>query len=273
MKCRFAFLALVLAFTPSLRADDKPKPSTEKPKTPTEQYKALLAEQQKAQEEFEKAYREAKTDDERNKAFREKYPQGEKYAGRMLKIAEGDPKDTAALDALVWIMQNAGYGAEANKAIDLLLKDHIDNPKIDSVCGNLAYSDSASAEKFLRTAMEKSPHRSVQGQAAYALGRFLQRRSQRHRGLGFNPFAKQADPKTAAAEAEKLFEQVAEKYGDLPHYRGSLAKAAQGDLFEIRNLVIGKVAPDIEGEDIDGKTFKLSDYRGKVVVIDFWGHW
>jgi cytochrome oxidase Cu insertion factor (SCO1/SenC/PrrC family) len=36
---------------------------------------------------------------------------------------------------------------------------------------------------------------------------------------------------------------------------------------------IGKVAPDIEGVDVDGKKFKLSDYRGKVVVLDFWGDW
>jgi hypothetical protein len=36
---------------------------------------------------------------------------------------------------------------------------------------------------------------------------------------------------------------------------------------------IGNLAPEIEGEDIDGQRFKLSDYRGKVVVLDFWGHW
>ena len=34
-----------------------------------------------------------------------------------------------------------------------------------------------------------------------------------------------------------------------------------------------QVAPDIEGEDMEGKKFKLSDYRGKVVMLDFWGHW
>ena len=39
------------------------------------------------------------------------------------------------------------------------------------------------------------------------------------------------------------------------------------------DLAIGKVAPDIEGDDLDGKKFKLSDYRGKVVVLDFWGNW
>ena len=35
----------------------------------------------------------------------------------------------------------------------------------------------------------------------------------------------------------------------------------------------GKPAPEIRGEDIDGKFFKLSEYRGKVVLLDFWGNW
>ncbi len=36
---------------------------------------------------------------------------------------------------------------------------------------------------------------------------------------------------------------------------------------------VGQPAPEIEAEDIDGQKFKLSDYRGKVVVLDFWGNW
>lgn len=36
---------------------------------------------------------------------------------------------------------------------------------------------------------------------------------------------------------------------------------------------VGQTAPEIAGEDVDGKEFKLSDYRGKVVVLDFWGFW
>ena len=36
---------------------------------------------------------------------------------------------------------------------------------------------------------------------------------------------------------------------------------------------VGQLAPDIAGEDIDGVAFKLSDYRGKVVMLDFWGLW
>lgn len=41
----------------------------------------------------------------------------------------------------------------------------------------------------------------------------------------------------------------------------------------MQNLRIGKAAADIEGEDVEGVKFKLSDYRGKVVLLDFWGHW
>lgn len=36
---------------------------------------------------------------------------------------------------------------------------------------------------------------------------------------------------------------------------------------------INQPAPDIVGEDVDGKEFRLSDYRGKVVMVDFWGDW
>jgi hypothetical protein len=36
---------------------------------------------------------------------------------------------------------------------------------------------------------------------------------------------------------------------------------------------VGQPAPEIAAEDVDGVQFKLSDYRGKVVMLDFWGNW
>lgn len=36
---------------------------------------------------------------------------------------------------------------------------------------------------------------------------------------------------------------------------------------------VGTVAPETSGVDVNGQRFKLSDYRGKVVVVDFWGDW
>ena len=36
---------------------------------------------------------------------------------------------------------------------------------------------------------------------------------------------------------------------------------------------IGDIAPPIVGTDVNGVRFRLSDYRGKVVLLDFWGDW
>src|SRR5262249_30214830 len=38
-------------------------------------------------------------------------------------------------------------------------------------------------------------------------------------------------------------------------------------------VAVGQPAPEITGEDIDGIPMKLSDFRGKVVMLDFWGNW
>ena len=35
----------------------------------------------------------------------------------------------------------------------------------------------------------------------------------------------------------------------------------------------GDSLPEISGRDFDGQPFKLSDYRGKVIMVDFWGDW
>ena len=31
--------------------------------------------------------------------------------------------------------------------------------------------------------------------------------------------------------------------------------------------------PEIAGLDTNGRPMRLSEYRGAVVVLDFWGHW
>ena len=53
----------------------------------------------------------------------------------------------------------------------------------------------------------------------------------------------------------------------------SRSAVAQAKKHSPADLAIGKLAPEISGVDVDGRKFKLSDYRGKVVVLDFWGDW
>jgi hypothetical protein len=38
-------------------------------------------------------------------------------------------------------------------------------------------------------------------------------------------------------------------------------------------LAVGTKAPEIQGQDVAGIPFKLSDYRGQIVILDFWGQW
>lgn len=122
---------------------------------------------------------------------------------------------------------------------------------------------------------------------------------------------RQCDPQAIQAEAERLFEEVISEYGDVPHVtwrmrkleallkdpkpqwngkpltaedrraieerlawdKKTLGEEAEAQLDDMHNLVVGKPAPEIEGVDVDGKPLKLSDYRGKVVVLVFWGSW
>jgi hypothetical protein len=43
--------------------------------------------------------------------------------------------------------------------------------------------------------------------------------------------------------------------------------------YEEKNIAVGATALDFSASTIDGHRFKLSDYRGKVVLVDFYGFW
>ena len=121
---------------------------------------------------------------------------------------------------------------------------------------------------------------------------------------------RQCDPQVIRAEAARLFEEVISEYADIPHItrrqreleallkeptpewngkpmtdedrrsvertlarKRTLGQAAEAQLDEMLDLAVGKPAPEIEGVDVDGKPLKLSDYKGKVVLLVFWGTW
>ena len=73
---------------------------------------------------------------------------------------------------------------------------------------------------------------------------------------------------TPAQEARILayFDGLAKKH---PDAGDGIARAREA--LALRS--VGKPAPEIAGKDLDGVDFKLSDYRGKVVVVYFSGDW
>lgn len=68
------------------------------------------------------------------------------------------------------------------------------------------------------------------------------------------------------------------KYGTLfldkyPNYDPKFRENIQTQINRSKSTIIGAVAPEISQQTPDGEVAKLSELRGKVVLIDFWASW
>jgi hypothetical protein len=253
---------LLLVFGPALRGQDEPKDKADKPQTAAEEYRALQAELQKAAQEVLKPLREAKEED-RERLIQQYHDKQADFAGRFLEFAQKHPKDKEAFDALTFVISNARPGPEGDKAAELLQgKDY--TGRFDArFLMQLSRARSPAAEKVLRDVIQASDNAKLKAQAALSLGQYYKQKAE----------AKDVPPaqkERLTKQAEEAFTMVTEKFGDAD---AKVTERAKGELYETHFLAVGMAAPDIEGEDVDGKSFKLSDYRGKVVMLDFWGHW
>jgi hypothetical protein len=265
------------------------------PLTPAEQYQALEKEYQDALQTYSKEYREAKTPAERQKVRQEKYPRPGKFVDRFLDLAAKNPKEPFAFDALLRAFRLGGGSlaqTQRNRAKVLaqVCRDHLNNPKLAQSLALLTSSTDEASFDLLKQVLANNKQAQVQGQACLALARLLRQEAQMVQILKDQPEQakmlvarlgkekvkrlSEANVASLEKEAEGFLERVVKEFANIKDARrGTLGSVAESELFELRNLSIGKIAPNIEGEDIEGKPFKLSDYRGKVVVLDFWGHW
>jgi hypothetical protein len=178
----------------------------------------------------------------------------------LLKQAEKDIKAPEAADLLNFVAISPGRSPSSTRAIQLLLDNFPDSKGIEEICQGLS-RDPQGADT-LKLILQKSTQPSVKGAAALALARSLLAQADRSDD--------QAQADKTAAEAEKYLQMVLDQFGkDNPEQ----VKDAQRFLKILKNIRVGKVAPEISAGDLDEKPFKLSDYRGKVVLLDFWGNW
>lgn len=233
-----------------------------------------------------------KTDDEKMAYYRKNAPSANDFAKRMFAIVDVDPKDEASADALAWIAERAD-GEAASKALDLMKEHHVLSKSIGQVCMTFVYQANQDMEALMRRVLADNPHVEAKGLAAYALSKSLKNLIAMHRRLAdpartkeeidslkeynggdaWYDWVMKSDIEKAAAEAESLLVRCTTEFKNVPMRKSTLGETAARDIFESQNLAIGKTAPEITGEDVDGVKFKLSDYRGKVVVLDFWGFW
>ena len=285
----------ILVLVPGLSVAAAQDEGRDQSATPAQQYQELL-------KEFRRAASPGRvlSDEERLKFVGQAYRLRHEFGLKFVELAEEYPRDPIAVDALTqavwqvnttpWPVELVGKDDARARAFELLRRDHIQSDKLGSACRRLSFGFCEEYETFLHAVLRNNPHKDVQARACLALARFLSNRLQRLDLIKQRPelareFAdlfgeeylkelQRRDRAEASREAEAFFEQSLAEYGDvnIPGV-GTVAEKAAAALFELRHLVVGKQAPDIQGEDQDGAQFQLSDYRGKVVLLDFWSQY
>jgi hypothetical protein len=281
---------IALAGIPGARVQEKAQGSAADAKpaagSRADKLDAIKKEFDDARKAFSKAYQAAKTPEEREKL---QYPDPKTWTSKVWDLVHENPTDDTGFDGLAWIVQRAPSKEDLDNALAALLESHVKNPKIGDLCPSLGGMVQLEPKLLGRIAAE-NPDRNAKGQAYYALASHMMESAslakqiksaseddakEMKEYLGEQRFSslKSADPDDLEKNAGKVLDIVVAQYADVKGGRSTLGEAAKGDLHELRDLVVGKPVPNIEGEDLNGAKFKLSEYRGKVVLLDFWGNW
>jgi hypothetical protein len=246
-------LLCLLGVVPLARAQEKP------PDLKTE-YDKLSEQFQAARQEYYKPYEAAKTDAEAEKIHLdpEKDPR-KAFLPKFEDLALRAKGSETGCNCWVWVFSNSYDNPEAmQRAFDAIGGEYVTSPALEGFVQRLGWMGKqvgqAKADALLEKILASSPHDSVRAAVLVTQASGLLQDGQ--------------GSAEAIAAARARLERVQKEFGKTRY-----AAQAEGMLFEADHLQIGMAAPDFEAVDQDGKPWKLSDYRGKVVVIDFWGYW
>jgi thiol-disulfide isomerase/thioredoxin len=260
-----------------------------------ERFKALRDEHDAGWNAALQAIDRAGTDEERRRLDAALSASEAAYARRFLALAREEPNGPAAADALFAAIRFGGHGPEAREAVDRLRHDFAADPKMCGLVQQVALMPCPDIEDLLREVLSKNPDRTARGLACQGLANLLDRyaRLPRLRAQGaetartleqtygvedLDQMARR-DAATLLREAEDLHERVLAEFADVrlfpedPGDKRTIGRASESWLASHREMTVGRPSPPIEGKDVDGKPLKLSDYRGKVVLVVFWASW
>ncbi len=208
----------------------------------------------------------AKTDAERE-ALSRTLPSAAELAPTMLRVALQHPVEATSTKALVWLITRATNVPEGLTGLKMLGEPQFaGRAGLLDALDYLANSQTGVSEQVLRAVVAQNTHTEEKASATLGLGNVLVR-------AGEAAPAGSPQRKAALEEASKLYAEVMANYKDVTVRGMKLGDPAAAMLFELTNVSEGCQAPEIEGKDAYGATFKLSDYRGLSVVLVFWGSW
>lgn len=214
------------------------------------------------------------------------------FAGRALDLVRPVADQTQAVDWLLWIVANARSNKVGDEAVSLLRNHHLLSPKTIMFATRARSAAMRWTEPLLRELISNDGLKEKErAQLTYALACMLQNKMElpsELESLASKELAiwqstfdeariaelRSIDVAKAETEAIECFELLIQRWDELK-MAPTITYGAIGrsSIFSIRNLTIGKRIPDLSGQDIDGEAFKLSDYRGKVVLLSYWGTW
>jgi thiol-disulfide isomerase/thioredoxin len=197
-----------------------------------------------------------------------------KFAARFLEFAEKNPKDPSAFNAAHLAVSLAGgdvKDATWGKIIALLQTRYAATPDIKRVVGLLAYENDPIADMLLRDVMDKNPDRKVKAYTCRTLIASRQSSISLVESLKKDEDQRKLyEERLGKEKVEKMMAHVGQTKKELEEFK-QLFKDKFSDVYP--DLSVGKPAPEFISKDVDGKEFKLSGLRGKVVVIDIWATW
>ncbi len=201
---------------------------------------------------------EAKTEEEKAQ-YRASVPSVAPYAPEVLAIVKANPGDPDIVRGVTWLVIQASSTPEGQEALTMLGTDFATSPGIAEAVKRLEFQPLELVEPILAKIRTESPHAEEKAAAIFALGMIHFRRSAQH--------------PDSTDKAIALFQEIVSEHPDTAIHGFKLSDQASQMLFEMTRLAEGNEAPEIEGFDASGQSFKLSDYRGKHVVLCFWGGW
>ncbi|MDX1680922.1 MAG: TlpA disulfide reductase family protein [Akkermansiaceae bacterium] len=201
-------------------------------------------------------------------ALEQTRPDPAAYARRMWGSIENSLQEPWTIRPAAWFLQIAPgikdpetgtplFEEQINRIKKSLLANHIHrpDPQLNAICMALARLGDPLSLSIIESIESKNEDPKIQGVAALAAAMVV-------KNLGDDG---ELMRKRLTYLKKAIINSAEVKIGET-----SVAELAENELYLIRYLSKGRVAPEITGTDSNKQPFRLSQQRGKVVILIFW---
>ena len=175
-----------------------------------------------------------------------------------LAFLEKSPESPEALEAAIWIVLNNPDGPAVNTALEVIQSHHIRASGLLTLCREQERVRHRGSKALLESLLRENPDASIRGTACFVLATL-------HKDE-----AKFGQNVNATVAAVQYFERTLAEFGTVTWNGSPVADLAKLELGELRRLSLGQPAPEIVGVDLEGLPMRLSEFRGRVIVLVFW---